>query len=101
MNKSSITEIVNKNLKTRYKKEARFKRYGQFSIFVAIIFLAVFFTSIISKGYTAFNQAEIRLNINLDYEYIDPDRTGDIEEIRYPINKIFPSKIKLLSSSLE
>ena len=99
MNKSSITEIVNKNLKTRYKKEARFKRYGQFSIFVAIIFLAVFFTSIISKGYTAFNQAEIRLNINLDYEYIDPDRTGDIEEIRYgdfdgivyeAIYKLFP-----------
>ena len=83
MNKSSITEIVNKNLKTRYKKEARFQRYGQFSIFVAIIFLVIFFTSIISKGYTAFNQAEIRLNVNLDYEYIDPDRTGNIEEIRY------------------
>ena len=99
MNKSSITEIVNKNLKTRYKKEARFQRYGQFSIFVAIIFLVIFFTSIISKGYTAFNQAEIRLNINLDYEYIDPDRTGDIEEIRYgdfdgivyeAIYKLFP-----------
>mgnify|MGYP005627009737 FL=1 len=43
MNKSSITEIVNKNLKTRYKKEARFQRYGQFSIFVAIIFLVIFF----------------------------------------------------------
>ncbi|MDA9133840.1 DUF3333 domain-containing protein, partial [Gammaproteobacteria bacterium] len=69
MNKSSITEIVNKNLKTRYKKEARFQRYGQFSIFVAIIFLVIFFTSIILKGYTAFNQAEIRLNVNLDYEY--------------------------------
>ena len=99
MNKSSITEIVNKNLKTRYKKEARFQRYGQFSIFVAIIFLVIFFTSIISKGYTAFNQAEIRLNINLGYEYIDPVRTGDIEEIRYgdfdgivyeAIYKLFP-----------
>ena len=99
MNKSSITEIVNKNLKNRYKKEARFKRYGQFSIFAAIIFLVIFFTSIISKGYTAFNQAEIRLNINLGYEYIDPDRTSDIEEIRYgdfdgivyeAIYKLFP-----------
>ena len=99
MNKSSITEIVNKNLKTRYKKEARFQRYGQFSIFVAIIFLVIFFTSIILKGYTAFNQAEIRLNINLGYEYIDPVRTGDIEEIRYgdfdgivyeAIYKLFP-----------
>ena len=99
MNKSSITEIVNKNLKTRYKKEARFQRYGQFSIFAAIIFLVIFFTSIISKGYTAFNQAEIRLNINLGYEYIDPDRTSDIEEIRYgdfdgivyeAIYKLFP-----------
>ena len=86
-------------IRDRYKKEARFKRYGQFSIFVAIIFLVIFFTSIISKGYTAFNQAEIRLNINLDYEYIDPDRTGDIEEIRYgdfdgiayeAIYKLFP-----------
>ncbi|MDC3411622.1 phosphate ABC transporter permease PstA, partial [Gammaproteobacteria bacterium] len=72
---------------------------GQFSIFAAIIFLVIFFTSIISKGYTAFNQAEIRLNINLGYEYIDPDRTSDIEEIRYgdfdgivyeAIYKLFP-----------
>ena len=99
MNKSSIKEIVNKNLRTRYKKEARFQRYSQFSIFVAIIFLVIFFTSIILKGYTAFNQAEIRLNINLGYEYIDPVRTGDIEEIRYgdfdgivyeAIYKLFP-----------
>jgi|TARA_B110000444_G_scaffold5387_1_gene5010 phosphate transport system permease protein len=83
MSNLSITEIVNKNLKSRYKKESRFKRYGQLSIFLAAAFLIIFFTSIISKGYSAFYQAEIYLTINLDQEYIDPEKTGDIEEIRY------------------
>jgi len=83
MSNTSITERVNKNLKTRYKKEARFRRYGQLSIFIAATFLFIFFISIISKGYSAFYQAEIFLKINLQQEYIDPDNTNDVEEIRY------------------
>ena len=34
MNKESISDVVKKNLNKRYKREARFKRIGQFSIFV-------------------------------------------------------------------
>ena len=83
MSDASITEIVNKNLKKRYKKEASFQRYGQISILLAASFLVIFFTDIISKGYTAFNQSEIRLSIYMDQEFIDPGKTGDIEEIRY------------------
>ena len=83
MSDASITEIVNKNLKKRYKKEASFQRYGQISILLAASFLVIFFTDIISKGYTAFNQSEIRLSIYMDQEFIDPEKTGDIEEIRY------------------
>ena len=78
MSNKSITEIVNKNLKTRYKKEARFKKYGQLSIFLAVTFLFIFFTSIISKGYSAFYQAEIFLKVDLNQEYIDPDNTNDL-----------------------
>jgi len=83
MSNTSITEIVNKNLQTRYKKEARFRRYGQLSIFIAVTFLFIFFTSIISKGYSSFYQAEIFLKIELQQEFIDPDNTNDLEEIRY------------------
>ena len=43
MSNTSITEIVNKNLRTRYKKEARFRRYGQLSIFIAVTFLLALF----------------------------------------------------------
>ena len=82
MSNTSITEIVNKNLQTRYKKEARFRRYGQLSIFIAVTFLFIFFTSIISKGYSSFYQAEIFLKIELQQEFIDPDNTNDLEEIR-------------------
>ena len=78
MSDASITEIVNKNLKKRYKKEASFQRYGQISILLAASFLVIFFTDIISKGYTAFNQSEIRLSIYMDQEFIDPEKTGDI-----------------------
>ena len=42
MSNTSIAEIVNKNLKTRYKKEARFRKYGQFSIFIAVTFLFIY-----------------------------------------------------------
>ena len=83
MNKESISDVVKKNLNKRYKREARFKRLGQFSIFVASAFLVIFFFDIITKGYTAFNQSQIFLELELKSEYIDPENTGDIEEIRY------------------
>ena len=82
-NSSSITEIVNKGLKKRYRSEFMFRLYGITSILFAAAFLIVFFSSIIDKGYSAFTQGELNISIYLDPEIIDPDNTLDEEEIRY------------------
>ena len=82
-NSSSITEIVNKGLKKRYRSEFFFRLYGITSILFAAVFLIVFFSSIIDKGYSAFTQGELNISIYLDPEIIDPDNTLDEEEIRY------------------
>ena len=82
-NSSSITEIVNKGLKKRYRSEFMFRLYGITSILFAAVFLIVFFSSIIDKGYSAFTQGELNISIYLDPEIIDPDNTRDEEEIRY------------------
>ena len=60
-----------------------FRFYGVVSILFAVVFLLVFFSSIISKGYSAFTQGELNMKIYLNEEVIDPDQLRDEEEIRY------------------
>ena len=78
-----ISEIVNRGLKKRYRSEFMFRFYGVVSILFAVVFLLVFFSSIISKGYSAFTQGELNMKIYLNEEVIDPDQLRDEEEIRY------------------
>jgi phosphate transport system permease protein len=70
---SSIAEKVNARLPRRYAIEKRFRVYGIASIVTALSFLAILLFSIISQGYTAFVQTEIKLTINFDPSVIDPD----------------------------
>lgn len=73
---SATAEKVNARLQRRYAVEKRFRFYGIASIVVALSFLAILLFSIISQGYTAFMQAEIRLPITFDPAVIDPDGAG-------------------------
>ena len=66
-----------KRLKARYRAEKRFRAYGLFSIAIALFFLAVLLTSIVSRGYTAFTQSFIELPVTFDAETIDPDGTRE------------------------
>ena len=68
-----------KRLKARYRAEKRFRAYGLFSIAIALFFLAVLLTSIVSRGYTAFTQSFIELPVTFDAETIDPD--GDRKSV--------------------
>jgi len=62
------TAIVNKGLKRRYLAEHIFRRMGLTAIILAMLFLCLLFSSIISKGYTAFQQTFISLEV-----FFDPD----------------------------
>jgi phosphate transport system permease protein len=68
-----ILDIVNQSLSKRYKAERRFRRYGFSAIILSLCFLAVLFVSIISNGYTAFQQTSVRLDIFFDPEVLNQE----------------------------
>ncbi len=64
MNKGvQAADTINKGLRRRYRAEQRFKRMGIAAISSALFFLAFLFVSIFSKGYTAFQQTYIQLDV--------------------------------------
>src|SRR3546814_19402893 len=107
MRDSSLTTLsgkdtaarVRKSLARRYAAEKRFRLYGLLSIVAALTFLLLLLGSIGSKGYTAFVQTQIRLDITFDESAIDPEKTRDLAVlagakhsrlIRYALDKRFP-----------
>ncbi len=60
-------------LRRRRRAEIRFQIYGLTAIAIALAFLVILFTSIISNGWTAFFQTSIELPITFDKDVIDPD----------------------------
>ncbi len=73
------SEQVARRLKKRYASERRFRALCISAVVVALGFLVIFFTNIISKGHSAFLQTEIRLTVHFDPEILDPEGTGDPE----------------------
>ncbi|MGB5575346.1 MAG: DUF3333 domain-containing protein, partial [Thermoanaerobaculia bacterium] len=72
-------DAVAGRLRRRYRTERRFKLACASALIVGGIFLAVLFTSIISKGYSAFTQHFVGLEVFFDPEVIDPMGTRDPE----------------------
>ncbi|MCR9137593.1 MAG: phosphate ABC transporter permease PstA [Alphaproteobacteria bacterium] len=61
-------------IKKRYAAERRFKLYGLLAISIGILFLLLLMWSVISKGYTAFQQTAINLPITFSEDIIDPKK---------------------------
>ncbi len=72
---------VARSLKARYRAEWRFRMYGRLAVFLGLAFVVMLFTSIISKGYTAFEQTYLRLDITYDPAVIDPEGTRNAEDL--------------------
>src|SRR5215510_2393209 len=64
-------------VRRRYAAERRFRLYGLLAILLAVLMLALLLFSIVSKGYGAFVQTEVFLDINFDPTVIDPQGTRD------------------------
>ncbi len=73
----NASEAVAKSLKRRYAAEKRFRAYGLVAIIFAALCLAILLVTIVGKGYSAFTQTMIRLDITLYPQDIDPDGTRD------------------------
>jgi phosphate transport system permease protein len=61
--KQNSTLAGSEHLKRRYKAEKRFQYMGISAIVIALAFLCFLFTSIISNGYTAFQQTYIQIDV--------------------------------------
>jgi len=69
-------------LRRRYAAERRFRAYGLLAILAAIAMLGLLLTTIVAKGYSAFVQTEIALDIHFDADMIDPQGTRDPAVLR-------------------
>ena len=90
---------VNASLKRRYATERRFKSLGLGAVILGLLFVSMLFLDIFSKGYTAFVQTHVQLEVYFDPEILDPQGTRDIEAIvradfrqlvREPLRQMFP-----------
>jgi phosphate transport system permease protein len=72
---------MSKRLKKRQAAEKRFQFYGMAAIFTGMMFLVILFTTIISKGWPAFLQTSIQLNVNLAPEIVDPTGERNVDKL--------------------
>jgi len=70
-------DLSEKRLRRRYAAERRFRLYGLGAIGLAVLMLGILLVSIIGKGYGAFVQTEIAIDIQFDAAAIDPAGTRD------------------------
>jgi phosphate transport system permease protein len=73
-------DIVHRGLARRYRSERRFRRYGQLAVVISLSFLALLFVSIIGKGYSAFVQTFVQIDIHFDPEILGD---GDLSSANY------------------
>ena len=91
--KERTLDIVNRGLKKRYRAERRFRLYGLLAIVASMVFLSLLFISIIGKGYTAFQQTFIELNVFFDPEILDEQAlaTADYQGlVKKSLRDMFP-----------
>lgn len=89
----STMDRVNVGLAARYRKEKRFQFFGLSAIVLSLLFLVLLLGSITAKGYTAFQQTEILLDIHLDPAELDVNNLATANYsalIRQAAQDLFP-----------
>jgi phosphate transport system permease protein len=93
-------EAVQARLRRRYAAERRFKAIGLLGVLSALGLLALLLATVVARGYTAFVQTNVRLDIHFDEGTIDPGGTRNSEElsranyaqlIRVALAEVFPT----------
>ncbi len=96
---SNTTHKIQQGLKKRRTKEKRFRFFGLLSILISFAFLLVLLVSIFSKGWPAFQQTYIKLDIQLDETLLGVNKFSDPDQlfsasyskvIKHSLNQMFP-----------
>ena len=83
MNSQNYENAIRTSLKKRYAKETRLKFYGIISISFALSFLAIFLYTIFINGYTALQQTQTLVSIQIPSDKImNEDGKLDIKKSR-------------------
>ncbi|MBT8079683.1 MAG: phosphate ABC transporter permease PstA [Gammaproteobacteria bacterium] len=75
----STRDKVAAGLRKRHRSELTFRAFGFIATAIGILFLAVFFWSLIAQGYTAFSQTYLTLDIEFSEEALAPGGQLDLE----------------------
>ena len=95
-NIQSTRAKVEAGLTRRYRKEKTFQLFGMLATAVGIVFLAVFFVTLIAEGSSAFRQNYITLDVELTENLLAPDGELDLAfadfdaVIRNAMKSLFP-----------
>jgi len=68
--RSRTVERMRTGLKKRHQAERRFRLYGILAISLGLVFLGLLFVTIVAKGYTAFEQSYILLEIDFSIDQL-------------------------------
>lgn len=80
LNKSR-TEQIQSSLAKRYRAEKRFQMYGYAAIAFGLLCVVILFTDIISKGYKAFGQTYIQLEVTYDASILGITDVNDTQQL--------------------
>ncbi|MDJ0989348.1 MAG: phosphate ABC transporter permease PstA [Desulfobacterales bacterium] len=86
-------DIVHAGLARRYRAEKRFRLYGVAAIVASLVFLSILFISIFAKGYPAFQQTYLQLDVFFDPEILARDAltTADYPGlVKQSLRRMFP-----------
>lgn len=78
LNAAQRMDFIRQSLKKRNRAERRLKLYGMAAIAFAITFLAILLTTVVSNGYTALQQTEIQVQLDIPVAEL-VDETGSID----------------------
>lgn len=70
-NREALRAQVAQSLRKRHAREKRFRRFGLMAVVAGLSFVAILFTSILTKGLPAFWQAQVIAPVFFDPEIID------------------------------
>ena len=75
------TEQIQRSLVKRYRAERRFRLYGAMAIAFGLMCVVLLFTDIISKGYRAFQQTYIQLEVTYDASVLGITDLNDPQQL--------------------
>jgi phosphate transport system permease protein len=93
MNQQDTRKKVEAGLRRRHRREMLFRLFGVLATAVGVIFLGVFFATLVGNGASAFLQTHVELDIEFNEEILAPGGEPDLQYADYDAlvrNAIWP-----------